>query len=333
MKIKYLIASLVLLAGSAFGQSQFSGGGGSTGTGGSGTVSACGTVGANLYSSASAVASCDINVVDNGSGLVTFSGTGQINGSAVNGPFLILASTCTNSSFQAIGAASNTGFCFPNTSVGAYETAGIENIQFASSSVSLNASVSLAWTASGGANGTKDTTICRLGAGTVEVNPGTGCGAAGFVKTGQSLQVVTSDVSNASATFATITGLSVTLPLFTANWSFSCDIVYSQATAAAANQIGVQTATFGATNLTASAIAYTAATVTVAGAVTDVGTTTTAQSVVTFTPGTTGVKMPIHLSGTIEGASVLGTVLNIQALTGSTSDALTFYRGSSCWLY
>jgi len=59
---------------------------------------------------------------------------------------------------------------------------------------------------------------------------------------------------------------------------------------------------------------------------------TTAFSVVTFTPAATGTKRPVHLARTIEGASTSGTVLNVMIMTGSSTDAITVYRGSKCWL-
>jgi hypothetical protein len=155
------------------------------------------------------------------------------------------------------------------------------------------------------------------------------------------LQVITADVTCGTGgtltpctSLTTITGLSATTPAIgPLTWSFDCDLVVSQATAAAANQIGVQTATTGVTNLTASAIAYTAAGTSTAAAITDVASTTTAQSVITFTPGATGTKLPIHLSGTIEGVTGSGTTLNIMALTGAAADLLTIYRGSKCWIH
>jgi hypothetical protein len=80
MKIKSLIGSLVLLAGTAFGQSQFSGGGG-TGGGGSGTVGSCASAGNAYYAAGGTTTSCDTSIVDNGIGsftLVGVSGTGLI---------------------------------------------------------------------------------------------------------------------------------------------------------------------------------------------------------------------------------------------------------------
>lgn len=135
--------------------------------------------------------------------------------------------------------------------------------------------------------------------------------------------------------FTTITGLTFSLPAVAANWVFDCDLIVSQATLAAADQIGVQTATNGATNLAASGFAYTAAGTATAASFTGVAATTTAQSIVTFTPGATGTKLPVHVSGTIEGASTAagGTVFNLQVLTGAAADLLTVYRGSECVIH
>lgn len=187
---------------------------------------------------------------------------------------------------------------------------------------------------SGGCCGAADTGLSRKAADMVAVGNGNQGSIAGFIKAAQTLEVVTSDFTctTGCTTLATITGLSVALPSVSANWSFSCDLVVSQATAAATNQIGVQTATNAPTNLEASAIAYTAAAVSTTGAIVGVA-STSSQSVVTFTPGAAGTNMPIHLAGTVEGASASGTTLNIQVLTGSSSDAITIRRGSACWVY
>jgi hypothetical protein len=160
------------------------------------------------------------------------------------------------------------------------------------------------------------------------------CTTPSFVKTAQSLAVTGSDFtcSSGCTSLTTITGLSATLPTVAANWSFSCDLIIDQATAAAADQIGVQTATNASTNLAATAIAYTAAAVSTSGSLVGAS-STTSQSVLTFTPGATGTNLPLHLAGTVEGASASGTVLNIQILTGSSSDAITVKRGSACWVY
>lgn len=165
------------------------------------------------------------------------------------------------------------------------------------------------------------------------------CTTGEFIKTAQTLQVTGADVTCGTTgtltpctAFMTITGLSAALPTVATTWTFSCDLVVSQATAAAADQIGVQTATNASTNLAASGVAYTAAAVSTAAAFTGVS-STTAQSIVTFTPGATGTKLPVHVSGTIEGTSTSGTTFNLQVLTGAAGDLLTIYRGSACWIY
>lgn len=165
------------------------------------------------------------------------------------------------------------------------------------------------------------------------------CTTGTFIKSAQTLQVTGADVTCGTSgtltpctAFTTITGLTVALPTVSTTWSYDCDLITSQATAAAANQIGVQTATNASTNLTGAGIAYTAAAVSTAAAFTGVS-STSAQSIVTFTPGGTGTKLPIHIHGTIEGTSTSGTTFNLQVLTGNASDLLTIYRGSACYLY
>jgi hypothetical protein len=159
----------------------------------------------------------------------------------------------------------------------------------------------------------------------------------GFVKTGQSVQVTSADVTcgaggtiSPCTSFETITGLSLTLPPVSATWSFSCDLVVSQATATSTVEIGIQTSSHGATNMTAYGVVVGTTTT---GTITDVPSTTTAQSVLTFTPVATATLHPIHLSGALEGVSTSGTMLNVVALNKSNANLLTIYRGSSCWIY
>lgn len=184
-----------------------------------------------------------------------------------------------------------------------------------------------------------DTGMSRGAAGLTDFGTGGSGSTVGFVKSAQTLQVTAADVTCGTSgtltpctAFTTITGLTATLPLVAANWSYDCDLVVGQATAAAANQIGLQTATNAPTNSEGSGIVYTAAGVSTAAAFTGAS-STTVQSIVTFTPGATGTKLPIHIAGTIEGTSVSGTVFNLQVLTGSGADLLTIYRGSNCWIF
>ena len=195
------------------------------------------------------------------------------------------------------------------------------------------------WTAASTPDASDDTCVNRQAPGLVGVGVSTST-TTGFIKTAQTLQITAADVTcGTSGTLTpctsatTITGLSVALPHVAANWSFDCTLIVSQATAAAANQIGVQTATNGATNIAATATAYTAAATSTSASITGVASSTTSQSVITFTPGATGTKLPIYLKGTIEGASASGTTLNITALTGAAADLMTIYRGSQCYVY
>jgi hypothetical protein len=185
------------------------------------------------------------------------------------------------------------------------------------------------------ASGTLDTGISRGAALLLDVGNGNGGSFTGFLKTAQFLAVTGMDFtcgtspSCTSPTFLTITGLSAPLPLFAANWSFSCDLVVSQATTGVLDKIGVQTATNQATSLTASAVVGLLAT----GQTTDQAPSgTSVLPVVNFTP-TAGTKYPVHLAGTIEGVSASGTTLNIAITTSIGTDTLTVYRGSSCWVY
>jgi hypothetical protein len=193
-----------------------------------------------------------------------------------------------------------------------------------------------------GSGATTRTASISLSNGTPLLSFGNGTlgNSAGFTKSGQSLNVTGADVTCGTGgtltpctSFTTITGLSVALPLVAKTWSFKCDLVVSQATATVADQIGIQAATNGATNMTASAQAYITSSTLTSGALTDQGVTTTPQSVLTFTPGAIGAAVPIHLAGTLETVSASGTTFNVVVLTGNASDLLTIYRGSSCWVY
>jgi hypothetical protein len=207
-------------------------------------------------------------------------------------------------------------------------------------SVSIPAGMCFDWATSINANASTSLSFCRPAAALLQLGGGAANSTNGFFKNAQSIVVTGADVTCGTGgtlapctSLTTITGLSLTLPLFSTTWSFACDLVVSQATAAAANQIGVQTATNGATNTTAGAEAFTAAAVVAANAITDVASTTTAQSVLTFTPGAAGTKVPIHLHGTLEGVSASGTIFNVTILTGVAADLLTIFRGSACWVY
>ena len=119
--------------------------------------------------------------------------------------------------------------------------------------------------------------------------------------------------------------------------SFACHLSYSQSTAAAANAFGVQASTTAPTNLYARMHVDTSLSNAGVNATLPTLTTTTATNIGTFTPsafgaiGTVADIFTADIHGTLEqGAGA--TTLNIMALSGSGSDALTIYRGSYCEL-
>ena len=161
----------------------------------------------------------------------------------------------------------------------------------------------------------------------------------GFVKSSMTKQITSADVScgtggtiSSCTSAQTITGLTFTLPSVSATWSFECNLVVGEATAATANEWLIQTATNGATNLTAFVDMHTASGTVITLATTDQASTTTAVEIggATWTLGATGTKMPAHIYGTVEGASASGTTLNFMVLDPTIGDLLTIYRGSWC---
>lgn len=142
---------------------------------------------------------------------------------------------------------------------------------------------------------------------------------------------VASDFTTTSTSLATITGLTFTQLANATNYSFHCELAYSQATAAAANAFGIQVATNAPTNVFATGKVWTSATAATSGVLATLA-TTTATNIVTFTPSATATNFVAELSGTIELPASANTV-NFMALTGSASDALTIKRGSYCQVW
>jgi len=142
---------------------------------------------------------------------------------------------------------------------------------------------------------------------------------------------VASDFTTASTSLATITGLTFTQLANTTNYSFHCELAYSQATAAAANAFGIQVATNAPTNVFATGKVWTSATAVTTGVLATLS-TTTATNIVTFTPSATATNFVAELSGTIELPASANTV-NFMALSGSASDSLTIKRGSYCQVW
>lgn len=142
---------------------------------------------------------------------------------------------------------------------------------------------------------------------------------------------VASDFTTTSASLATITGLTFTQLANATNYSFHCEIAYSQATAAVADAFGIQVATASPTNVFATGKVWTSATAFTSGVLPTLA-TTTATNIVTFTPSATATNFLAELNGTVELSAAANTV-NFMALTGNASDALTIKRGSYCQVW
>lgn len=143
---------------------------------------------------------------------------------------------------------------------------------------------------------------------------------------------VTTDFTLAANTsLQAITGLSWTMPANTAlNVGFSCHLLYSQATAAVADQFGIQDVTVAPTSLMAKAQAYISASTFTAANVPAL-TTTTATPIVTFTPTAITTIWNADIDGMIEQPSNASTsVVQIMAQQSNAADLLTVKRGSFC---
>lgn len=163
--------------------------------------------------------------------------------------------------------------------------------------------------------------------------------------TPQALAVVSANYTTTSTTLAAagvITGLNFVGPVSLASkWNFDCHIVYSQATAAAANLWGVTTAGTAPSSLGTAGEVLTNLTGSMnAGAVNGI-TGVTSTTVVTSTPsafgaiGTTADMFTAHFWGTLEATSnSTPSQVGIAVATGNASDALTVYQDlSSCWWF
>lgn len=142
---------------------------------------------------------------------------------------------------------------------------------------------------------------------------------------------VASDFTLAANTnLQTITGLSWILAANTLqNVPFSCHLLYSQATAAVADQFGVQSSGLAPANLMAKAQVATSATAETDGNL-PILNTTTATAIVTFTPSAITTVWNADIDGLIETQSGAQATINIMAQTSNAADLLTVKRGSFC---
>lgn len=244
-----------------------------------------------------------------------------VNGAGVATVPILFPDGSASAPSVAFTSSSQLGF-FLGSSSGFYWTSGASNRGFLSSvGVTLPSSEAFGLAASSDAGAAADTSMGRSSAGVWSVN---GVPTTAFV---------TSDFTTASVSLVTITGLSWTLPANTArNVPFSCKLYYSQATAAVADAFGFQVATVAPTNAQVGGATETALGTTAYGDATF--TTTTAANVVTFTPSAIATIFNAYLDGFIEAPSNASVAtVNIMALTGNASDAITVKRGSFCRIY
>ncbi len=158
--------------------------------------------------------------------------------------------------------------------------------------------------------------------------------SAGYFAAQQNHVQLTADFTAAANTsLQTITGLSWNLDPSAKNYSFHCSLMYSQATAAASMQFGIQAATVAPTNINAKGRVDTSTSAQTSGVLNGLA-TTTATAIVTFTPSASGTVFGADLDGSIEEpANNQGQVINIMVETSNSADLPTVKRGSYCYLY
>lgn len=303
----------------------------STGTNAANSGSA-GAMATYLAASGSRAVSADQNLID-ASNTLTYSGSGGITVStgpvvATVGPFEGPAGTATS----------------PTYASAAQPTAGLS---FPSGGITLNAITGQTYNLK--INNVAEVGIDNLNtyikrlcdmvsftncidfntSGIITVN-----GSAGpiFHVTNNAVRVGTSDFTTAANTnLQTITGLSWTTPAVSGNYSFACDIMYSQATGNAAVAFGIQAATNSPTNINATGTMQTNTTAFTGGSLNGLN-TTTATAIVSATPAATATIFNAHLGGSIE-MSALANTFNIMVSTATSGDAVTVKRGSTCELF
>jgi hypothetical protein len=182
------------------------------------------------------------------------------------------------------------------------------------------------------ATGAFDLGTSRKAVGVLAIGNGNVGDITGLQQSAMTVRVGSSGFTTANNTnLQTITGLSWTIPATALNWSFACDLSYSQATANVAVAFGIQAATNNPTNIYATGTEQ----ITVGPPATFVtGTlatlaTTTGTNIVSGTPTALATNYTVHLGGTIENPALANTI-NIMVSTANGADAVTVLRGSTC---
>lgn len=306
-----------------------------------GTISNAATLSNSLNVSGPQVT---VSAAGNGAGTLALSGntsgTATLAAPAVAGtntnPIVIsnaiqIPATAGTAPGIANGSVTNSGIGYGSSNQINFFTTGNVNWSWTGSGQGMGSGAFLAFSSATTGTGSFDTGISRKAVGVLGVGNGTAGDITGFLQSGMTKFVTSNFTTAANTNLQTITGLSWTVPATALNWTFHCDLSYSQATATAAVAFGIQAATNNPTNIFATGIQYTAAGTSTTGTLATL-TTTTATNIVSGTPGATGTNNTVHLGGTLElGASA--NTINIMVSTATSGDAVTVLRGSYCSLH
>lgn len=145
---------------------------------------------------------------------------------------------------------------------------------------------------------------------------------------------VTADQTiTAGASLVAIPGLSWTMPANLAlNVGFSCHVSYSQATAAAADSVGIQDVTVAPTNIFAKKTVWTSTSVALSDNMPTLASTTATAIGATFTPSAATTVFNADIDGTIEQPSNASSSV-VQIMAQFTTNNGTIKRGSFCFVY
>lgn len=159
---------------------------------------------------------------------------------------------------------------------------------------------------------------------------------AEVVAAGNKVFVTTDYTDSSSGSLQIITGLTWTLPTSKAvNYSFHCELMFDQATAAVVDEFGVGVTGTAPTNLSADGRVFsgTSGAWTASGVLTGLA-STTPTLVVSFTPSAITTVWTASLDGTVEQPSnATPGVFSIYAYTTTGTDNLIVKRGSYCSLF
>jgi hypothetical protein len=354
MKIKTLLASVLLMAGFAFGQGQF-GGGGSSGGAGSGTVSAnSGTAGANAYYAAaggSTTVSPDANLIDNATNFLFAEG---IVFSGVTGAATTISTSTTNASINILP--NGTGQVFLNVGTGAVPTlvaTGATNTGlvmltsgecgdvtatfvgcFLNAGVEVGGSKSFVIGSSAGANSTQALGISAvvLNGNAFSLDTTTSGNQLGLLRAGNACYVTSAITLVASPTFTNICSWS--LPAVAKTWGWQCSGTYNISAGTTPTLILGMNASQAPTSETGNGTIDSVSGGTTSQVTTANSATSSASGDVTIQTGasvTTVTSAPWTSSGTIQASATAGTFA-IRASMGGTTPAGTISVGSVCWL-